>query len=213
MLNETTNQDLLKVYQTAQENAQCFHDIDDKLESFGDVVRFCENLPECAQDESTKKYQVLSWVYRQMGDLALQKSGSESTKTQALAYYQNALFYSKTNEDALEILKKIRFIYQDFQDLKNVLETSEEMISLIDDAFKVEAFLHLADEATDQVQEAYFLQEALKYVSDEKISFLKQCRQTLGICERLLKIYESVGKRNEALKIKEIQSQTKRLLH
>lgn len=213
MLNERADQSLLKVYQKAYDNAQYFHDTNDKLQSFDEVVRFCSDLPECAEDTSLKKSQVLFWTYHQMGDLMVEKKDQIENRLQALTYYQNALSYAQTNEDMFEILSKIRFIYQDFNDLKNVVETSEKMVRLIDDAFKVEAFLKMASESQNAEQEAYFLEQALKYVSDEKISFLKQCRKTLNICERLLEIYEKVGKQANALHIKELQSKTKRLLH
>ena len=74
-------------------------------------------------------------------------------------------------------------------------------------------FLHLANASSNKTEESYFLEQALKYISDEKISFLKKCRGKLYICERLLQIYQKALQHSDALRIEKIRNETKQLLN
>ena len=86
------------------------------------------------------------------------------------------------------------------------------MVELLDDALKIETFLGLADEASNKREEAYFLEQALRFVSDEKISVLKKCKNTMIICERLLEIYEKAGLKIDATRIALLKEQAGKML-
>lgn len=203
--------DLLKTYRQAFESAKYLQDIDDKLLSYGNVIRFCAKNNRCAEKQSLKRDQILFWTYNNIGDLFLQKNLNhfeENNFHHALASYQNALEFSNSQNDQIDVLKKIRDIYLSFNNQKKADETSLKLAKYVDDALKVEMFLNLADNAQTKSEESYFLEQALNYVSNEKVSFLKQCQNKLYICARLLEIYQKAQLKNDILRIEDIKKQT-----
>ncbi|MBR2299881.1 MAG: hypothetical protein IJ870_04835 [Alphaproteobacteria bacterium] len=212
----TKEADLLKAYRKAQNRAEYLSDVDDKLLSYGNVIAFCAASKKCLQKESTKRNQILFWTYHHIGDLFLKKNLERfepSNNAFALEAYQNALELSKTTGEQTDTLKKMRDVYLLLEDENGYFQTSAEMARLVDDALKAQAFLELAQNATSAKQEAYFLEQALKFVNKEDISFLQKCRQTVVLCERLYEIYQKIGDFNKALEFKNIEQQTERLIN
>ena len=208
--------DLLKIYRVANERSKYLSEIDDKLLSYGNVVQFCANSKKCAQQNSIKRNQILFWTYNQMGDLFMQKNldtFEPQNYTLALEAYRNALEFSKQDEDQNEVLKKMRDIYLVLEDENGFFQTSNQMAQLLDDTLKAENFLKLADEASNKYQEAYFLEQALRFVKKENISLLEKCKDTLSLCARLLKIYKKVGLKTQAERIEVVKQQTQKIIH
>ena len=130
----------------------------------------------------------------------------------ALNAYHKALEFSKKDDETLNVLMKIRDIYVDLEDKNGMVQSSVEMVEILDDAFKIEMLLGLADEATNQKEEIYFLEQALKFASEEKISVLKKCRNTMIICERLLEIYQKAGLKADLARIKIVKKEADEML-
>lgn len=207
--------DLVKVYRQADARAKYLNDTDEKLLNYHQVVDFCLRSKKCLENESVKKNQILFWTYKHIGDLFLQKNidmFEKSNGINALNAYQKALEFSKDEDETLDVLMKIRDIYRDFEDKNGVIESEVKMTELLDDAFKIEMLLRLADEASSRKEEIYFLEEALKYVSFEKISILKKCKNTLAICERLLEIYQKAGLKADWARIEFAKKQAEQML-
>ena len=207
---------LIKKYRQAFEASKHLSSIDDKLLGYDNVIRFCARHKSCLEKQSVKRNQVLFWTYNNIGDLFLQKNLDhfEMLNFQnALSSYQNALEFSKDDEDQVEVLKKIRDIYDALGDENAAKGVSKEISEYIDDALKIDMFLHLANTSSNKTEESYFLEQALKYISDEKISFLKKCRGKLYICERLLQIYQKALQHSDTLRIEKIRNETKQLLN
>lgn len=208
--------DLLKIYRKADNRAKSFSDIDEKLLSYGEVVSACATSKKCANESSIKRNQVLFWTYHHIGDLFLKKNldhFEQNNNILALEAYQNALEFSKTNIEQTDTLKKMRDIYLSLEDEDSYFRTSSEMARLVDDALKAQTFLELAQSATSAEKEAYFLEQALKFVNKEDLSFLQKCKQKLVLCERLFEIYQKIGEFNKASQIKALQKQTQKFLH
>jgi len=208
--------DLLKVYRQAFESAKYFSDTDDKLWGYSKVIDYCAKSKKCSDTQSKKRDQILFWTYNNIGDLFLQKnldSFDFDNLNHALFAYQNALELSKDRENQTDVLKKMRDIYLVLEDKEGYFQTSSQMARLVDETLKAEMFMSLAEEANTKEAEAYFLEQALLFVDKENISFLQKCRHTLTLCDRLLKIYQKIGKRAEAIRIKQMKEQTQTLLH
>ena len=207
----TRESDLLKTYKQALESAKYLKDIDDKLLCYGDVIRFCAKSDRCAEKQSVKRNQILFWTYNNIGDLFLQKDThhfEEANYKNALDSYQNALEFSKSQTDQADVLTKIRDIYLSLDRKKEADETSLRLAQYVDDALKIEMFLNLANTSQTKSEESYFLEQALKYASSEKISFLKTCQNRLYICARLLQIYQKARLKADILRIENIKKQT-----
>ena len=207
--------DLLKVYREADARARYLIDTDKKLLSYHKVIDFCLNSEKCLQNESIKKNLVLFWTYKHIGDLFLEKHSDDFEKSNmlnALSAYEKALEFAKDENETLPLLMKIRGVYQDLSDKNMSLQSTVNMVELLDDALKIETFLGLADEASNKREEAYFLEQALRFVSDEKISVLKKCKNTMIICERLLEIYEKAGLKIDATRIALLKEQAGKML-
>ncbi len=207
---------LIKKYRQAFEASKNLSNIDDKLLGYDNVIRFCARHKSCLEKQSVKRNQVLFWTYKNIGDLFLQKNFDhfETLNFQnALSSYQNALEFSKDGEDQVEVLKKMRDIYDALGDEGAARSVSKELGRYLDDALKIDMFLNLANTSSNKTEESYFLEQALKYISDEKISFLKKCRGKLYICERLLQIYKKATNRADALRIEKIKNDTNKLLN
>lgn len=202
--------DLLKVYREADARARYLIDADEKLLNYHKVIDFCLNDEKCLQNESVKKNQVLFWTYKHIGDLFLEKKSDDfenNNMLNALSAYQKALEFAKNEGETLPLLMKIRAIYQDLSDKNMSLQSTMNMTEILDDALKIETLLGLADEASNKKEEAYFLEQALKYVSNEKISVLKKCKNTMIICERLLEIYEKAGTKADLARIEIVKKE------
>jgi len=207
--------DLLKVYREADARAKYLNDTDEKILDYHKVIGFCLNSEKCLENESIKKNQVLFWTYKHIGDLFLEKNiaAFDVTNTiNALNAYHKALEFSKKDDETLNVLMKIRDIYVDLEDKNGMVQSSVEMVEILDDAFKIEMLLRLADEATNQKEEIYFLEQALKFVSDEKISVLKKCKNTLVICKRLLEIYQKAGLKADLARIEIVKKEADEML-
>lgn len=207
--------DLVKVYRQADARAKYLNDTDEKLLSYHGVVDFCLRSKKCLENESVKKNQILFWTYKHIGDLFIEKNADvfeKNNEINALNAYQKALEFSKSEDETLNVLLKIRDIYQNLEDKKGILDSSMQMIELLDDAFKIEMLLHLADDAENRKEEIYFLEEALKYATSEKISVLKKCRNTLNICKRLLEIYQKAGMRAELARIEAVKNEAGKMM-
>lgn len=207
--------DLLKVYREADARAKYLNDTDEKILDYHKVIDFCLNSEKCLENESVKKNLVLLWTYKHIGDLFLEKNSDDFEKNNmlnALSAYQKALEFAKEENETLALLTKIRSVYQDLTDKNMSLQSTMNMVEILDDALKIETLLGLADEASNKREEAYFLEQALRFVSDEKISVLKKCRNTMIICERLLEIYEKVGLKTEAGRIALLKEQADKML-
>ena len=210
-----TPSDLLRAYRFANAHAQHVHDTDEKLFAYHNVLMFCANSKQCLENESIKKKQILFWTYLHMGDLFLQKNldvFEQSNQTNALEAYQKALEFTDDEREQLAILTKIRDIYRNLQDGNKAFQTSVQMAKLLDDALKIETFLNLANEATSKKEEIYFLEQALQFVTQEKIATLKKCEHTLTICARLLKIYEKAGLKADLARIQTIKKETENIM-
>ena len=207
--------DLLKVYREADALAKYLNDTDEKLLGYHKVIDFCLSSEKCLENKSVKKNQVLFWTYKHIGDLFLEKNAASFDVTNtinALNAYHKALEFSKKDDETLNVLMKIRDIYADLEDKNGITQSSVEMIEILDDAFKIEMLLRLADEASNQKEEIYFLEQALKFVSDEKISVLKKCKNTLVICERLLEIYQKAGMKADLARIETVKKEAGEML-
>lgn len=207
--------DLLCIYYQADIKAQAMPDISEKISAYQSVLDFCAKSKECLKNQTVKTQQILYWTYLHIGDLFIQKNLDVFEQTNlmhALQAYQNALEFADDNQEQLNVLTKIRDIYHRFDNHNMAVKTSVQMANLVDDALKIDMFLRLADQSVSKEEEVYFLEQALKFVTEEKISTLKQCEHTLEICARLLKIYEKAGQKADMARIYSIQNQAHRIM-
>lgn len=207
--------DLLKVYREADARAKYLNDTDEKLLSFNKVIDFCSNSEKCLENRGVKKNQILFWTYKRIGDLFLQKNADafeRQNNFNALAAYQKALEFSNAEDETLNILMKIRDIYADLEDKNGIMQSRVEITAILDDAFKIEMLLDLANKSESRKEEIYFLEQALKFASKEKISVLKKCKNTLVICDRLLAIYEKANAKADLARIEAVKKEAREIL-
>ena len=190
--------DLLKVYRRAFQSAKFFADPDDKLLSYNGVIQYCTKHQKCLEDQGVKHHQILFWTYNNIGDIFLQKNIKSfllENCFNALDAYQTALGFSKENQDQTIVLRKILDIYKTLEDVHAATQITLKLAELIDGALKIETLLNLADQSVLAEQKSSFLEQALFLITKENTSFLKNCQNTLTLCEKLLEIYRKAETR------------------
>ena len=195
--------DLLKAYREAYESAKYLYDIDDKLNAYHKVLNFCIDSEKCTEDNSVKRNQVLFWTYNQIGDLFLQKNGLELTAQNylyAVQYFQHALEFAKSNEEQKEVLQKLARVYRDLKDEDEYQRTLEKIILLLDEALKKESRTALTQNRSKDLS---LLEDTLNLIGEENLIFLKKCRQTTPVCDKLLNVYEQLIGKAETSKMQE----------
>lgn len=208
--------DLMKMYRMAYEKAKYMRDIDDKLLAYNEVISYCANSKMCMVDDSIKRNQILYWTYNNIGEMFLEKNGHEPAADNyiyAVQYFQNALEFTKSSKDKQVTLEKIAHIYTELQDENGWRRTKEQIAAVEEDKMKRQAYFELASGTDDINLQAKYLEKALNYVTEENISVLEKCQNTLDICARLLEIYQYTQKDTDYLRIKELQKNTIELLN
>ena len=211
----TSSNDLMKVYRMAYEKAKYMRDIDDKLLAYNEVIDYCSHSKQCQLDDSVKRNQILFWTYNNIGDIFLQKNNEQADAHNylyAVEYYQNALEFTKNIRDKHHVLEKIAHIYGELQDEAGWRKTHEQMGLIEDDNMKRQAFMELANGTDDLRLQAKYLEHALNFVTEENVSVLEKCKNTLAICARLLEIYQYAKDKKNYERILELQKNTLELL-
>ena len=202
--------DLLKKYHQAYERAKYLYDIEDKMLGYQEVLNYCINSKKCSTQNSLTRNQVLFWTYNQIGDLFLEKSGAELKPDNyllAVQYFQHALEFANSDEEQRQTLQKLAHVYRDLEDEDAYQKTLEKIILVFDDALEKEAVLDMAATSSNVHQEALYLEQALRLIGQENIEFLKKCRGTLQICDKLLGIYERLNDKTAAARVEEIKNE------
>lgn len=205
MLNEqkrpyNKESDLLKVYRRAFQNAKFFTDPDDKLLSYNSVIQYCTKSEKCLEDQGLKHHQVLFWTYNNIGDIFLQKNINSfhlENCFNALDSFQTALGFSKEDQDQTSVLRKMLDVYKTLEDIGAGTQNTRKLAEIIDGALKIEMFLNLANGAALPAQKSDFLEQALFLITEENAAFLKNCKSTLALCDRLLEIYQKAERKAE----------------
>ena len=208
--------DLLKIYRAASERAKYLQDIDDKLLAYNEVISYCANAKQCVQDDSIKRNQILFWTYSNIGDMFLERNARTPMADNylyAVQYYENALEFSKTESDKHHTLEKLAHVYGELQDEKNWRKTIEQLALLQDTPLKRQAFVELADTTDDIRLQAKYLEYALNFVTEEDVSVLEKCQNTLSICARLLEIYKTTKSTKNYERVRNLQKVTLEMLN
>lgn len=211
-----SDSDLLKVYRAAFERAKYLKDIDDKLLAYNEVISYCANAKQCVSDDTIKRNQILFWTYSNIGDIFLERNAQAPQADNyfyAVQYYQNALEFSKTEQDKHITLEKLAHVYGELQDAANRRKTIEQIALCQDAPFKRQAFVNLADTTDDLRLQAKYLEYALNFITEENISTLEKYQNTLSICARLLDIYAASKNKKNYDRVKELQKATLALLN
>lgn len=203
------------MYRTAYEKVKYLKDIDDKLLAYNEVINYCANSKQCKTDDSIKRNQILFWTYNNIGDMFIERNSDLPTADNyiyAVQYYQNALEFSKTSNDKHNILEKIAHVYGELQDERGWRRAVEQIALMADDNMKRQAFVELAQGTDDIKLQAKYLENALNFVTEENVSVLEKCKNTLNICSNLLEIYQHTKNKKAYERIKTLQKNTLELL-
>lgn len=200
--------DILHLYKLANDKANETGNYDTKIDAYDDVVNFCNSSEGCRIDDNTKRKMVMYWSYCNIGE-AWEKKNLEGSGfdydnqnyIKALKYYNAAFQESRDDLERVGALNKTAFVYKAMGKIDNWITTREQIINYMEDDYKWQAYMDLAEEIHDDDKSVIIWEKALFYVTKEEVSVLIKCKNTLMICEVLKDIYQN---KNDLVRVKKI---------
>lgn len=202
--------DILHVYKLANDKANETDNYDTKINAYDEVVNFCNNSEACRIDDGTKRKMVMYWSYCNIGEAwekkNLENSGFDydnKNYIKALKYYNAAFQEARDDLERVGVLNKMAFVYKAMGETDKWIMTREQIVEYMEDDYKWQAYMDLAEEIHDDDKSAIIWEKALLYVTKEEASVLAKCKNTLMICGILKEKYQN---QKDAANIKRISA-------
>lgn len=215
LLNKKQDVNLLQKYNFALDEAEKNPDIEQRLNAFNDVLKFCSKDLSCMNDNSRKRDMVLYWTYKNIGDILMEKTDKEKSSdyTGAKDNYQRALNFSRNSEEKISILQRLAMLYEKSGDTANLYNVKDLLAETYSASQKREAFENLADSVADVTRKIYFLEKALDFVKNENVATITRGKNTMRLCEKLRTIYAEKKDYANLARIEELRRNTSYLIH
>lgn len=207
--------DILHLYKLANDKANGAADLDIRIQAYDSVVNFCANSDACRVDDGTKRKMVMYWSYCNIGEAWEKKNLEDSgfdydsqNYIKALKYYNAAFQVARDDLERVGALNKMAFVYKKMDEIDKWIMTREQIIEYMEDDYKWQAYMDLAEEIRDDGRSVIVWEKALLYVTKEEVSVLLKCKNTLMICGILKDIYQRQNNLAKAKKINELIDKT-----
>lgn len=207
--------DILHLYKLATDKIKGSDDLDAKINAYDSVVNFCMNSDGCRIDDGTKRKMVMYWSYCNIGEAWADKNREDSAYKfdnqnyiTALKYYNAALQTARDDLERVSALSKMASLYKTLDDVSKWVTTREQVIEYMEDDYKRQAYMDLAEEINDDNKSAVIWEKALLYVTKEEVSVLAKCKNTLQVCGILKDIYQRGNNLDKVKKINELIDKT-----
>lgn len=205
----------LHMYKIVQERDKYLTN-DAKIIQYGGLLRYFMKFLQQNENYSTNVMAVLFWIYVKLGDIyykdALQNQDN-SRFFLAAEYYNQSLAYASSVTEKNRVLLALKDIYYYLDDQEAFIKVEETWAENHNKERRFSAYMFLAQNAEMPHIKATFLEKALNEVMEQDESFYTKYQDTLNICSQLLAIYELLGDKDKANRIKKLRENTLKLLN
>ena len=205
----------LRLYKIIQERNE-FLSNEAKIIQYSAIVRFFMKFLHTRDDVSVNIKAVLFWTYTKLGDIYYEEALQNQDNSKyflAIEYYNQSLMYALNAEDKNRVLFVLRDLYYYLGDENAILKIEETWAENHNKEGRFSAYMFLAQNAEMPYIKAKFLEKALDEVMEQDESFYTKYQDTLNICSQLLAIYELLGDKTKANRIKKLRENTLKLLN
>ena len=221
MLNEL-NEDIKKkesnflhLYKMVQEREK-FISNEAKITQYSAVLNFFVKFLQNQDEYSVNVKTVLFWVYIKLGDIYYEEALQNQDNSKyflAVEYYNQSLRYAIYLEEKNRVLSRLKNIYYYLGDEKSLVKVEETWAENHEREDKFAAYILLAKQAEVPQIKVLFLEKALDEVMSQNEGFYTKYQDTLNICSQLTALYELLGDKEQAQRIKKLREKTMKLLN
>ncbi len=212
-LNKETQ--FLRLYKTIQERER-FMNNGAKIIQYGAIIRYFVKFLQGREEYSQNVRIVLFWVYAKLGDIYYEEALQNQDNSKyflAIEYYNQSLVYAHNIEEKNRILFMLKEIYYYLGDEEALVKIEETWAENHKKEDKYSAYMLLAKSAETPRVKILFLEKALIEVTSQDESFYTKYQDTLNICSQLMVLYDLLGDKEQAKRIKGLRDKTLKLLN
>ena len=168
------------------------------------------------EDISVNVKAILFWIYTKLGDIYYEEALQNQDNSKyflAVEYYNQSLMYALNIEDKNRILFVLKEIYYYLGDENALIKIEETWAENHEKEDKFSAYMLLAKNAEVPQVKVLFLEKALVEVMEQDESFYTKYQDTLNICSQLVALYEVLGDKEQAKRVKKMRDTTMKLLN
>ena len=187
-----------------------------KIIQYGGLLRYFMKFLQQKDEYSTNVSAVLFWVYVKLGDIYYKEALQNQDNSRfflAAEYYNQSLAYANSVIEKNRVLLALKDIYYYLDDQDAFIKVEETWAENHNKEGRFSAYMFLAQNAEMPYIKAKFLEKALDEVMEQDESFYTKYQDTLNICSQLLAIYELLGDKTKANRIKKLRENTLKLLN
>lgn len=213
--NADAEKRLLYLYKMVRERERYLSN-EAKIVQYSAVLRYFMKFLQQNETYSGNVASVLYWVNIKLGDIyyeeALQKQDN-GRYFLAAEYYNQALTYAYDMEEKNRVLLVLKDIYYYLNDEDAYVKVEEAWADNHTNEEKFAVYRLLAQNAEQPRIKVLFLEKALDAVIGQEESFYLKYQDTLDICSRLLALYELLGEKEKAFRVRKLRENTLKLLN
>lgn len=210
---------IVQAYRLATEEIDDSDDLEQKIDAASKVIDFCAETDSCRLDDSIKKNQIMYWSYINRAKAYLDKNGGESdyeysrkNYIRALKNYNEALAFAVSENDVRDVLRNMAALCRKLGDEESYIQLKLEEIDGLPDSEKFQEYCSLVNELSGNADKINILEKALFAVTDEDVSFITKCRNTIEVCRYLEKSYLRGGDEANAARVANLRRNAEELL-
>ncbi len=221
MLNTAVSKDIsnekrfLHLYNTVQERER-FMSNDAKIVQYSAVLRYFMKFLQQSDVYTSGVASVLFGIYVKLGDIYYEEGLQTQDNSRyflAAEYYNQALTYAHKAEEKEKVLLALKDIYYYVNDENAFIKVEETWAENHNKEGRFGAYMFLARNAEQPYIKAKFLEKALDEIMERDGTFYAKYQDTLNITSQLSAIYELLGEKDKALRIKKLRESTLKLLN
>ena len=187
-----------------------------KITQYNAILKFFVKFLQNQDDYSVNVKTVLFWTYVKLGDIYYEEALQNQDNSKyflAVEYYNQSLRYAIYLEEKNRVLSRLKNIYYYLGDEKSLVKVEETWAENHEREDKFAAYMLLAKQAEVPQIKVLFLEKALDEVMSQNEGFYTKYQDTLNICSQLTALYELLGDKEQAQRIKKLREKTMKLLN
>lgn len=204
-----------RLYKVVQERDKYLSN-EAKIVQYSAVIRFFMKFLQDKEDVSVNVKAILFWIYTKLGDIYYEEALQNQDNSKyflAVEYYNQSLMYALNTEDKNRILFVLKEIYYYLGDENALIKIEETWAENHEKEDKFSAYMLLAKNAEVPQVKVLFLEKALVEVMEQDESFYTKYQDTLNVCSQLVALYELLGDKEQAKRVKKMRDTTMKLLN
>ncbi len=215
LIQHNNEAQFLRLYKIIQEREKYMSN-EAKIIQYSAAIRYFVKFLQGKEDYSQNIRVILFWIYAKLGDIyyeeALQ-SQDNSKYFLVIEYYNQSLAFAHNIEEKNRILFMLKEIYYYLGDEDALVRIEETWAENHKKEDKYSAYMLLAKKAETPRIKILFLEKALIEVTSQEESFYTKYQDALNICSQLTVLYDLLGDKDQAERIKKLREKTLKLLN